>query len=321
MNGPLATNANPKTSGASLAARPKVVYIAGWGRSGSTLLERLLGEIAGFVPVGELNLISRPNWARWQCGCGARTSECAFWLAVLETAFGDDWAGALKDLDARHRAVVRHRNLWALLRSRRSSALDASLTAYGEAAAALYRAILAVSGGRVVVDESKLGIEAIALARSGQVDLRVVHLVRDPRAVAHSWQRQRPRAYGQAGSLKKVGVVRSTLEWSVRNVAAEQARRVAPYLRVRYEDLVGDPAAVLTTIADLAREPASLGFLDGRTATLGPSHAFAGNPMLGERGTISIRQDDEWRRAMPRTRRALVLGLSWPVHLRYRSRS
>jgi hypothetical protein len=298
--------------------RPKVVYIAGWGRSGSTLLARLLGEIDGFVAVGELNLISRPNWARWQCACGSVTSSCEFWTRVLATAYGDGWPAALRDLHERHRAVVRHRNLRALLRSKRSGDMEDQLREFGRTAAALYRSILDVSGARVVVDESKLGVEAIALAASGAVDIRVVHLVRDPRAVAYSWQRHRPRVHGQAGELRRYGAVRGTLEWDVRNLAAEQARKVAPYLLVRYEELTADPAATLARIADLAGESAILDFLDGAVASLGPNHAFAGNPMLGSSGRVDIRNDAEWRDAMPRVRRMLVGALAGPVHRRYR---
>jgi len=40
---------------------PPVMYIAGSGRSGSTMLERVLGEMPGFVNVGELiDLFRRP---------------------------------------------------------------------------------------------------------------------------------------------------------------------------------------------------------------------------------------------------------------------
>ncbi|WP_420910932.1 sulfotransferase [Thermus thermophilus] len=35
----------------------KVVFIGGYGRSGSTLLDRMLGQVEGFVSVGELRHI------------------------------------------------------------------------------------------------------------------------------------------------------------------------------------------------------------------------------------------------------------------------
>ncbi len=66
-----------------------VLYIGGHGRSGSTILAQTLGQIPGFVNVGEL-------WQVWyrglreneRCGCGQPFYSCTFWRAVGEEAFG-----------------------------------------------------------------------------------------------------------------------------------------------------------------------------------------------------------------------------------------
>ena len=42
--------------------RLKVLYIAGSGRSGSTLLQNMLGEIESFQALGELCSIGRATW-------------------------------------------------------------------------------------------------------------------------------------------------------------------------------------------------------------------------------------------------------------------
>ena len=55
----------------------KVLYIAGVGRSGSTLLERMLGAVPGSVNTGELNAIfSRVATQDQRCGCGEPFSAC-----------------------------------------------------------------------------------------------------------------------------------------------------------------------------------------------------------------------------------------------------
>src|SRR5438067_145989 len=67
----------------------KVVYIAGCGRSGSTLLDRILGEAPGFVPGGELrNVWSWGVTPTARCGCGVGFQECSFWRAVYDEAYG-----------------------------------------------------------------------------------------------------------------------------------------------------------------------------------------------------------------------------------------
>jgi hypothetical protein len=67
-----------------LSDRVKVLYIAGSGRSGSTILDNTLGQIDGFFSVGELRYI----WERGLiedrlCGCGERVHQCPFWAAAL----------------------------------------------------------------------------------------------------------------------------------------------------------------------------------------------------------------------------------------------
>ena len=67
----------------------KVLFLAGWQRNGSTLLQRMLGQIEGVFPAGEL-------WYVWEqgllenrlCGCGSRFRDCPFWVEVFERAFG-----------------------------------------------------------------------------------------------------------------------------------------------------------------------------------------------------------------------------------------
>ncbi|HMB70712.1 MAG TPA: sulfotransferase, partial [bacterium] len=70
--------------------RLKVLYIAGNGRSGSTLLDVILGQIPGFFPVGEVRNVwdygvveNRP------CGCGEAFHDCPFWSRILSGAYGD----------------------------------------------------------------------------------------------------------------------------------------------------------------------------------------------------------------------------------------
>ena len=71
------------------ASRSSVLAIASSGMSGSTLLCRILGEVPGFVAIGEIGRI----WDKGlgedvECSCGEAFSRCPFWAAVGEKAFG-----------------------------------------------------------------------------------------------------------------------------------------------------------------------------------------------------------------------------------------
>ena len=68
---------------------PQVLYVGGWGRSGSTLLSHLLGRLPEMVAVGELRYVWQAGVSGNElCGCGQPFDECPFWVAVGEEAFG-----------------------------------------------------------------------------------------------------------------------------------------------------------------------------------------------------------------------------------------
>jgi hypothetical protein len=93
----------------------QVLYVGGWGRSGSTLLSHMLGHLDGHVAVGELRYVWQGGVAGNElCGCGKPFGQCEFWQAVGQRAFGG-WdsvdVGEVLELEA---AVLRHRNVPAL---------------------------------------------------------------------------------------------------------------------------------------------------------------------------------------------------------------
>ncbi len=63
--------------------KPAIIYIAGNGRSGSTLLDMLLGSLPNLWTVGEANVIPWEFEKRdAKCGCGKSLYECPFWTEV-----------------------------------------------------------------------------------------------------------------------------------------------------------------------------------------------------------------------------------------------
>ena len=82
-------NLSRPSSGQQSPDRPRVLYLGGLGRSGTTVLERVLGELPGTCSVGELvHLWRRGVLDDETCGCGEPFSRCPFWSEVLRDAFG-----------------------------------------------------------------------------------------------------------------------------------------------------------------------------------------------------------------------------------------
>src|SRR5262249_58384738 len=71
-----------------MSAPLQVVYITGSGRSGTTLLGHILGQLEGFCFVGEAMYAWRALGQRL-CGCGVPLESCEFWSAVRREAGGE----------------------------------------------------------------------------------------------------------------------------------------------------------------------------------------------------------------------------------------
>jgi hypothetical protein len=300
----------------------RVAYVVGTGRSGSTLLARMLGEVDGCFAAGEIRyLFARGLVARRACSCGHQLADCPRWRAVLEEAYGSFAAvpveRALRLLDA----TTRIRTLPRLARERLGRATSPELAELRSMLAPLYRAIGTVSGARIVVDSSKLPAYLAVLAGVEGLDVRTVHLVRDPRAAAFSWQRAKELTDGgQQSTMERIPPAKSAALWLGWNALTDLGGRRARdrYVRVRYEDLVAAPGPTLRTIlAMLGEGGADAGFLHGAAADLGPSHLVAGNPDRMRTGAVTLRADDEWRTAMRSSDRMVVAAGTWPLRRRY----
>lgn len=307
---------------------PPVLYIAGSGRSGSTLLERLLGEMPGFVNVGELIDLFRGGIARGdRCGCGLPVASCPFWTAVAQRAFGG-WEttgpAAVHSLQAR---VARQRWMPRLLAMRMTGqGFKADVAAYGQHYESLYRAIAAEAGVTYVVDASKWPVQALALGRAG-LDVRVIHLVRDVRGVAYSQNKQqvaRPHAVSGTEFMWRNPPARAAARWAAEQSQAELLHRCGiPVTRVRYEDFVRQPRHTIeVALADLGLPavPSDLLPIGEGRVMLGPSHGLSGNPSRFHDGEIALRADEAWRDQMSRRDRVIVTMIGLPFLLRYGSR-
>jgi hypothetical protein len=177
-----------------------------------------------------------------------------------------------------------------------------------------------MSGCKVVIDSSKSPAIPLILATIPAIDLYVLHLVRDSRAVAYSMQRKkiRPEVTVSPAYLPQLGPVKSAMIWNSINILSHLLKRMnnrsERYLRVRYKDLVERPEETLARIGKYVGETIDNDFfIDRHTVRLGVNHTIAGNPMRFENGTIPIRFDDEWLYKMSARQRRVVTALTWPL--------
>jgi hypothetical protein len=311
------------TTPASLREDASVLYVGGCQRSGSTMLDRLLGQMPDFVSAGEIvHLWTRGLLRNEPCGCGVDFRSCPFWAEVGHRAFGGWDRVDAEEIVRLQGRVDRTRYIPLMLVPALSLRYRRSLTRYQALLRRLYGAIADVGHG-TVVDSSKHASTAFLLRTSGlQVDF--VHLVRDSRGVAYSLMKKvrRPEVAGRADLMYSSGPWRSGIEWLLFNSLFAILGWLGKPLRfTKYEDLSRTPATVVEGLSgQTSATPAHAEFLEDHRATLGVDHTVAGNPIRFYQGVLEIRQDDDWHELMRPADRRITTFLTWPLLLAYRYR-
>lgn len=291
----------------------RVVYIAGTGRSGSTLVAQCLERATDSVHVGELRYVwERGLGENHLCECGQPFAQCPFWSEVLATAYGADAASVGARVRALGARVDRIRHIPQALTGA-GAQFRRARAEYDRLLTPLYRAVEQVSGAAVVIDSSKDPSYLYALGGLAELDVVPVHLVRDPRAVAYSWtrKRRRPEIHWEERYMRTLRPRRSAAIWLEYNAAIDVfTSRAALGERVRYEDFAAAPDDVTARLVAALALPA-------RRGEPGPGHSLSGNPMRFERGPLVVRPDTEWERGLPAADRRVVTAITAPLLHRY----
>lgn len=298
----------------------RLVYIAGTGRAGSTLLELLLHAHPRMASCGELQVWPREiTVGRGQpCGCGVAVTECPFWSELRARVdplvqpeprihhFRKGWRGGHP-----YRPELLAR---LLARDGASSPPSEAERTYAENNARVLEAYAALWGERHgrrprwLIDSSKDPYRLWWLLRSPRLRVSTVHLVRDPRGYVRSAVGVGRRPLGRRARLR--GIVTQAAVWALTHHLVEEVlrRHAAPsdWCVVAYEDLAREPEVVLRKVC------ATLGcdFEPSMVSRFreGPLHTISGNRMRFERRGIAL--DESWREALTPRERAIVRAIS-----------
>lgn len=301
----------------------KIIFIGGWGRSGSTLLDLILGQLKGFFSVGELIYIWERGFTENQlCGCGEKFRECGFWSKVVKEAFGSFQNVNSKEIDELQHSISRRYNIIQLNSYLRTNNYDEKLERYSQILKKLYSAIHKISGCKFIIDSSKKSSYGYILNAMSNIDLYMIHIIRDCRAVTYSWQKKqisRPEIHWKKEYMPVYRPIQNIKYWNLENTLMLMAKYFNKnYTLLKYEELVCDPQNALSEIlTNLGEQMPSNDFLNNSRIDLGLNHTVAGNPMRFQRGIIDIRPDVEWQEKLDKRQRLLVNVLCWPLLLRY----
>ena len=296
----------------------KLAYILAASHSGSTLLAFLLGAHPEIQTVGELKLTSIGNPDDYRCSCREYIKTCPFWheieLCMAGKGFTFDFGDPGTDIRTNASPYVKrllkplHRGRW--MEYGRDLALNLSpnwrsnYPLIQKRNMALIECISQLSGKKVIVDSSKIGIRLKYLSRMENIDLRVVRLVRDGRGVALTYVDPERFADAKNPSLrrggdgksrlsKKLSMEQAVVEWKRSNEEAQVAMSNIGRdrcIEIHYEDLCLKTEETLRKIFRFLETDSPKPVLDFKDV----DHHVVGNGMRMD-STNEIVLDERWK--------------------------
>jgi len=285
----MAGESNRAVGGHQEGRTPRVIYVMGAGRSGSTVLGTALGNCENVFFAGELN-----EWLT-RAGIPALRDEqrLRFWQSVrAEVSVSQELLGGQASCLERSSAVLRP-SRWAKRRRLRQR--------YRRASEDLYAAVARVAGVDYVVDTSHYPLRALELQALTGIDLYLILLVRDPQGVVASLGREDvpERTFG-------VFTANAYL-WLTNLFSLMVFRRQPPARRlfVRHEEFIADPARVIERILEQVGSSAT----PAGTELMHSGVPFHGNRLIRSPSISLSQQPAPARRA--RSPITWILQLPW----------
>ncbi|MBO0323559.1 sulfotransferase [Muricauda sp. CAU 1633] len=287
----------------------KVLYFAGSGRSGSTILNIILGNHPQIFGGGELQNMREVYNDSKICSCQNVLVNCEFWSSVVNDWFSkveeDSTLSGFKKWSA-FEGVFSFRAWFKMYFGIGEKSTE--FKKYQMSTSEFLRAVQEHSKKEVLVDISKNPLRAWALEKNPDIDLRMVHLVRDGRAVTWSLKRTAERQNRNRPTW------RAAIFWALINRMTNLVRsKVEHKTLVRYEDFIENPRKILTQIGEMAE----IDFSDiinkiENNADFSIEHVMAGNG-IRKADTIKFEttKTDGWMQKLKPSSKNLFKVLSY----------
>ena len=297
---------------------PTIIYIMGYGRSGSTILDMLLQQHSDIISAGALNNIYDWQLKSEKCSCENYLSDCEFWSDVLTG--NNILANSKSPFEARTLQFKFERlsSLWKLVAGFHSELEE---TSYREGMNELYGNIADVASVNFVVDSSKSTRDctgrALALGKVAGMPLKSIWLTRDGRGVGWSAiKRTGSDERKRSTELPLINYMRAVLSWSMTNLLTGITTlfmKKGTYLHVRYEDLCQDPDKTLSQIGEfLELDMKEVIYATSGLGDISSGHNLGGNRLRFEK-KVTLKPDLSWHKKLSIQFRMLFVLIGSPV--------
>ena len=289
-----------------------LIFIASIGRSGSTLLESMLGAHSQIQTMGELHIWPHEilGGGVRPCSCGQYVESCPFWSEMRKRV------DPLRQTSPGVSYFREKHNAGKTLRIPRLKGFSPGYTPdereqkkidmYGRNNDAIFRHFIDLmkeqcgESPQWVVDASKDPYRLLWLIQSGLFNIKVIHMVKNPNAFIYSVTKHLLNNEQGFNLHKRLYyTARQSVAWIIQNalfskIAANALSR-EDYLLLTYEDFASFPHESFREVCGVIgceyEESAVEHFRQGSV------HTIAGNPMRYEKKGIVL--DEKWKTRLP----------------------
>ena len=275
-------------------------YIVGYGRSGSTIIEKYISEKLKYLGCGELEyLYERYIINNEPCSCSLNHGVCKVWEPIkkeLNNIFLTD-----KSLTKEYFKQKRNNEGFrSFIREIKDNNLYEEIESKIIDNAFLYN--------NNIIDSSKSPGRLRAIFKmSIKAKIIPILIYRNPCAVAYSWKQEKNEIPGKKKTFKKFNIINSAIYWSIYNIFSLYVIFISKKLRdvviISYEEFIENPNKLITNLSK--NNNISHNYKEYL-------HQIAGNPSRFNK-TIKLKRDDRWIEGLTFSHKLVVYTLTTPT--------
>jgi len=277
----------------------------GAGRCGSTILSIILGSHPDIETVGEIK--TWPKHKGLPRDRNINEENYKFWEKILKEYMKKDaYPLDFNSLEHIYSEIENHLKILSHLLGRIDTE---TLNHYLHHIHNLLLSIQKVSGKKVILDSSKNICRAYTLLSSNIFNIKVIHLIRDPRGTVWSFMKK-----GLEQETKNT--LRAIFDYILLNGTSTLIRYMFSdkVIKIKYEDLIKEPTEIIKKIlCNLNLDDGNVAEMVENGAEFDVNHLIDGN-RIRKNKNIRFIPDEGWKKNLPLSQRIITTILALPIY-------
>tara|TARA_Y100000996_G_C22471037_1_gene622110 strand:+ start:201 stop:1097 length:897 start_codon:yes stop_codon:yes gene_type:complete len=284
----------------------KLIYIAGGGHSGTTIIDLLISSSKEVFSIGEGKFYEKyieNDDGKRLCTCKEKFKDCSFWQEVRRNI-------EKKDIYPYSNSIFQQIKIMILTFFSPWFPKKSSNQGYDNIISSCFNAALDVKPKlKYILDSSKDPFYLFELCKNLNYEIIVIHIIRDARGYAYSYNNEERKRL----KLDIKSNIRAVIEWIVLNLLIVRIidRFAIKSYRTSYEEFCSNPQKFINKISSLLEINLDENFL--KSIEGNDYHNLEGNNLRFSK-VDQIIEDKKWIMKLSSTRKFFLGLISRPFY-------